>query len=65
MSQLEFFRERADQAERDAAAATLVNVRERCERAEAAWRGMAARAERSEKLRAAEIVRKELAGLTS
>jgi hypothetical protein len=52
MSQLEFYQTRAAEARRDADAATLDNVRDRCLRAEAAWSGMAARAERSEKMRA-------------
>ena len=42
---------RADEAHAEAQAATLDNVRERCLRAEAAWRQMAARAERNEKSR--------------
>lgn len=50
--QLNFYRERAEEAGRDAAAAKLDNVRERCLRAEEAWLGMAARVERSERLRA-------------
>lgn len=50
--QLNFYRERAAEAGRDAAEAKLDNVRERCLRAEEAWLGMAARVERSEKLRA-------------
>ena len=50
--QLNFYRERAAEAGRDAADAKLDNVRERCLRAEEAWLGMAARVERSEKLRA-------------
>ena len=51
-SDLEIFMERAEQARADAEAATLGNVRERCLRAEAAWRAMAARVERSDKMRA-------------
>ena len=50
--QLNFYRDRAAEAGRDAAEAKLDNVRERCLRAEEAWLGMAARMERSEKLRA-------------
>ena len=50
--QLNFYRDRAAEAGRDAAEAKLDNVRERCLRAEEAWLGMAARVERSEKLRA-------------
>jgi hypothetical protein len=40
------YRENAAQARRDADAATLDNVRERCLRAEAAWLDMAERQER-------------------
>lgn len=50
--QLDFFLARASEARRDAEAATLANVRERCLRAATAWDGMAARAEKSEKMRA-------------
>ncbi len=50
--QLNFYRDRAAEAARDAAEAKLDNVRERCLRAEEAWLGMAARIERSERLRA-------------
>ena len=52
MSQLEFYLARAAEAKRDAEAATLANVRERCLRAEAAWSEMAARADRGDKMRA-------------
>lgn len=52
MSQLEFYQSRAAEAKREAEAATLSNVRERCLRSEAAWSEMAARAERGEKMRA-------------
>lgn len=51
-AQHEFYIARASEAKRDAAAATLANVRDRCLRAAAAWDGMAARAERTEKMRA-------------
>ena len=34
---LQFYRERAAQARRDANEATLEHVRERCQRSEAAW----------------------------
>ena len=43
---------RAEQARADADEATLENVRDRCLRAEAAWMEMAARAQRTEKMRA-------------
>ncbi len=49
---------RADQARADAENATLDNVRDRCLRAEAAWMKMAARAERTEKLRADQLAAK-------
>jgi hypothetical protein len=52
MSQLDFYLIRAAEAKRDAEAATLANVRERCLRAEAAWSEMAARADRGDKMRA-------------
>ena len=50
--QHEFYLARAAEAKRDADAATLSNVRDRCQRSEAAWRSMAERAERTEKMRA-------------
>ena len=49
---------RAEQARSEADAATLDNVRDRCLRAEAAWMQMAARAERSENMRALEAAAK-------
>jgi hypothetical protein len=52
MSQHQFYLTRAAEARRDADAATLDNVRERCLRSEAAWADMAARAARTEKMRA-------------
>ena len=48
----ELYRLRAEQARAEADQATLDNVRERCLRAEAAWMEMAARADRTEKMRA-------------
>ena len=64
-SQLDFYRARAEQARAEAEAATLVHVRDRCERSEAAWTALADRAERSEERREAEVRRKLEAGLTS
>lgn len=52
MSQLDFYLSRAADAKREADAATLVNVRERCLRAHEAWSQMAARADRGDKMRA-------------
>ena len=46
---------RANQARTEANAATLDGVRDRCLRAEAAWLEMAARAERTEKMRTAQL----------
>ena len=48
----EFYLERAAAARRDADEATLANVRDRCMRAAAAWDEMAARAARTERMRA-------------
>jgi hypothetical protein len=55
---LEFYLARAAQAREEAEAATLDHVRERCRRSEAAWQQLADRAERSEQLKSAELLRK-------
>ena len=55
---LDFYLARAAQAREEAEAATLDHVRERCRRSEAAWQQLADRAERSERLREAEALRK-------
>ncbi len=47
-----FFRRQASTQRDAASAATLDNVRERCERAASSWDAMAIRAERTDKLRA-------------
>ena len=65
MSNLDFFRARAEAAGVEADSATLEHVRERCRRSEAAWQALADRAERSEKMGEAEALRKAEAGLTS
>ena len=57
-SNLQFFLARAEQARAEGDAATLDHVRERCRRSEAAWQALADRAERSEKLREEEALRK-------
>lgn len=62
---LSFFLARAEQARVEGDAATLDHVRERCRRSEAAWQALADRAERSEKMKAAENERKLEQGLTS
>jgi hypothetical protein len=51
-NQHQFYVEQADQALRDANAATLDNVRDRCLRSAAAWTEMARRAGRTERMRA-------------
>ena len=51
----ETYMSRANQARIEADAATLDNVRDRCLRAEAAWLEMAARAERTEKMRTTQL----------
>jgi hypothetical protein len=57
-SNLQFFLARAAQARAEGDAATLVHVRERCRRSEAAWTALADKAERSERMREAEARRK-------
>ena len=64
-SNLDFFLARAEQARVEGEAATLVHVRERCQRSEEAWTALADKAKRSERLRAEEALRKAEAGLTS
>jgi len=54
----EFYLERAAAARREADDAILLNVRERCERAAAAWDEMASRAARTERMRAETEARK-------
>ena len=51
MSTQQYYLDRANEARREADAATLDNVRQRCLRSEAAWAEMAARAARTEKMR--------------
>ncbi len=51
-NQQDFYNARAAEARADADAATLDNVRDRCLRSEAAWAEMAARAGRTERMRA-------------
>jgi len=54
---------RANEARAEAESATLAKVRERCLRAEAAWREMAGRVQRTETMRAAALAaRATLAG---
>jgi hypothetical protein len=51
MTDRETYLARAAEARSQADAATLDNVRDRCLRSEAAWSEMAARAERTERMR--------------
>ena len=48
---LQFYLERADDARKQAEAATLSHVRDRCRRSEAAWTQLAEKAARTEKRR--------------
>ena len=57
-SNLQFFLARAAQARAEAEEAKLEHVRERCQRSEAAWSALAAKAQRAEKLRAEDALRK-------
>jgi hypothetical protein len=52
---LQFYRDRAEQARKDAEAATLSHVRERCRRSEAAWTTLADKAARTEERRQQQI----------
>lgn len=65
LTERESFLARADQARAEADKANLQNVRDRCLRAEAAWLMMAAKAERAERMRAEELVRKQGASMVS
>jgi hypothetical protein len=56
----ETFLSRANEAREQAESAQLQNVRDRCLRSEAAWREMAERAERTEKMRATLLAAKSL-----
>jgi len=58
-AQREFYLERAAEARAVAAAATLDNVRHRWLQSEASWTEMAARAERTGKVRAELIAQKD------
>ena len=60
----QFYRERAAEARRDAGQTSLDNVRERCLRAAAAWEQMAARVERTDRMRAEAEAKKAAAALT-
>ena len=59
--QHEYYLARAAEARAEAQAATLDNVRQRCLRSEAAWMGMADRAERVDTARAKHLQQKAMA----
>jgi hypothetical protein len=61
----DFYSARAAEARADADAATLDNVRDRCLRAAAAWEAMAARAQRTDTLRAKHESEKKAAALAA
>ncbi len=65
MTDRETFLSRAAEARKDADEAMLDNVRDRCLRSEAAWSEMAARAERTEKMRAARDAEKAMINAAS
>ena len=65
MSTHAFYLERAAESRRDAAAANLDNVRDRCLRAAAAWEEMADRAARTERMRAEAEAKKALEAATA
>lgn len=64
MSPSPFYREQAAEQQRAADAATLENVRERCQRASNAWTALAVRTEQSEIARVEAAADKLLKGLS-
>lgn len=64
MSPLLFYREQTQQQQAAADAATLQNVKERCQRASDAWAALAARAERGDNARLEAASNKLLAGMS-
>ena len=60
-SHYDFYIARAEEARRDADAASLDNVKDRCLRAAAAWQAMAERAHRGDVFRAKQAAEKEAA----
>jgi hypothetical protein len=62
MSTLEFYNERAAECRAQADSTRLVNVRDRCLSAAAAWDSMADRVRRTESYRAAGAARKAAEG---
>lgn len=58
---LQFYRDRAEEARKQAKSATLTHVRERCRRSQAAWAQLAERAEAVEKMRLKQLQMKAAA----
>jgi hypothetical protein len=58
MATLKFYLDRADEARKQAEAATLSHVRDRCRRSEAAWIQLAERVEATEKMRIKQMMLK-------
>ena len=58
---LKFYLDRAEEARKQAEAATLSHVRDRCRRSEAAWTQLAERAAATEKMRVKQLMLKAAA----
>jgi len=56
MATLKFYLDRAEEARKQAEAATLSHVRDRCRRSEAAWTQLAERVEATEKMRIKQLM---------
>ena len=61
MATLKFYLDRADEARKQAEAATLSHVRDRCRRSEAAWTQLAERLDATEKMRIKQMMLKAAA----
>ena len=61
MATLKFYLDRADEARKQAEAATLSHVRDRCRRSEAAWTQLAERLDATEKMRIKQLMLKAAA----
>ena len=58
MATMKFYLDRADEARKQAEAAPLSHVRDRCRRSEAAWIQLAERVEATEKMRIKQMMLK-------
>ena len=61
MATLKFYLDRAEEARKQAEAATLSHVRDRCRRSEAAWTQLAERLDATEKMRIKQLLLKAAA----